>query len=76
VEELMALTRDDIHALAAKVRANAAVLRDCPKHEFEPIKDPLATPMRQRYRCVPCGGEIDGHAFFWYSRGRDDGGKC
>lgn len=66
----------DSHALLAKVRANAEVLRNCAKHDFQPIPDPLATPMRRRYRCVPCGGEIDGHAFFWYSAGRKDGEKC
>jgi hypothetical protein len=59
--------------LLAQVQANAARLRDCPRHTFERL--PGSQPLRHRYRCTNCEGEVDGHAHFWYEIGREHGKK-
>lgn len=67
------LSRTSMADLAAEVKANAERLDSCPYHEFAPVQMPQGTPMaplRQRYRCIECGGEIDRHAWYWFEQGR------
>jgi hypothetical protein len=63
------LSRDTITELAQKARDNVARLHACVDHVFEPT-GPLH-PIRQRYRCKHCGGEVDSSAYRWYAQGRE-----
>lgn len=71
--DLTRLSRTSMADLAAEVKANAERLNACPYHEFAPVQMapgvPMA-PLRQRYRCIECGGEIDRHAWYWFEQGR------
>ncbi|MBP6801676.1 MAG: hypothetical protein KA128_11120 [Zoogloea sp.] len=66
--DLTGLSRQSMADLAAEVKANSERLSACPYHEFAPVQ-PMA-PLRQRYRCIECGGEIDRHAWYWFQQGR------
>lgn len=65
---LTGLNRATMEELAAQVKANNAKLNACRWHDFAPI--PPMQPLRQRYRCEHCGGEIDAHAYYWHQQGR------
>lgn len=71
--DLTGLSCAPMAALAAEVKANSERLNACPYHEFAPIQMapgvPMA-PLRQRYRCIECCGEIDRHAWYWFEQGR------
>ena len=71
--DLTGLSRQSMVDLAAEVKANSERLSACPYHEFAPVQMapgvPM-TPLRQRYRCIECGGEIDRHAWYWFQQGR------
>lgn len=71
--DLTGLSRQSIADLAAEAKANVERLSACPYHEFAPVQMapgvPMA-PLRQRYRCIECGGEIDRHAWHWFQEGR------
>lgn len=63
------LSRSTLVELAEKARANAARLNGCRDHVFQPIAP--AAPLRTRYRCSRCEGEVDSHAHHWYELGRE-----
>lgn len=71
--DLTGLSRQSMADLAAEVKANSERLNSCPYHEFAPIQMapgvPMA-PLRQRYRCVECAGEVDRNAWYWFEQGR------
>ncbi|WP_175712230.1 hypothetical protein [Burkholderia ambifaria] len=60
------LSREDMLAMHAQVKANHALLDACSKHAFSPIEPGR---LLSRHRCVSCGGEVDAHAAHWYARG-------
>lgn len=62
------LSKEEVHAIAEKVRANVRRLNECANHAFEPIG--AESLLRQRYQCKHCGGEVDASAYTWYMRGR------
>lgn len=66
--DLTGLSRLSVAEIAEQVRANHELLESCGYHEFSPIL-PLK-PMRQRYRCINCGGEVDHTAWYWHEKGR------
>lgn len=67
------LPTKEVDKVWEEVKANHAKLDGCPIHEFELL---LPTqPLRHRYRCKRCGGEIKGDAHHWYERGVADGKK-
>lgn len=68
MSELSGISREEVLAISERVKANSAVLNGCAYHEFEPVP-PLA-PIRQRYRCRRCGGEVDALAYYWHELGR------
>lgn len=71
--DLTGLSRQSMVDLAAEVKANSERLNSCPYHEFAPIQMAQGVPMaplRQRYRCIECGGEVDRHAWYWFEQGR------
>lgn len=72
MSELTGLSRETVLDIAAGVRANIAKLSACSLHTFEPIAP--AQPLRTRYRCTSCGGEIDSSAYRWYQLGRAHAG--
>lgn len=72
MSELTGLPRTTVQELADKARENIARLNACERHQFEPIGP--VQPLRTRYRCAKCGGEVDSHARHWYERGLIDGG--
>lgn len=62
------LSRAAMLEIHEAVKANQALLNGCPYHEFSPILPRV--PLRQRYRCINCGGEIDASAHYWHEQGR------
>ena len=68
MSDLTGLSRQSIVDIAAEAKANHARLYSCAYHEFEPIQQ--SKPMRQRYRCKHCGGEVDSNAYHWHEQGR------
>lgn len=66
--ELTGLGTAEVAKIAGEVKANRARLESCSWHDFEPI--PGCRPLRQRYRCVHCAGEIDCNAYVWFTEGR------
>lgn len=66
--DLTGLSRQSMVELAEQVKANNALLNACAYHDFSPILPRV--PLRQRYRCVNCGGEVDHHAWYWHQQGR------
>lgn len=59
----------DYRALAERVRLNQGRLQACPRHAFGPMPN-ARSELMQRYRCSLCGGEVDSHAFHWYTLGQ------
>lgn len=72
--DLAGTTVTDVQKLAEKVRQDIAKLEACERHRFEPI-GPIQ-PLRTRYLCLVCGGQVDSHAVYWYERGLVHGGGC
>lgn len=70
--DLAGTTATEVQALVEQSRQNIAKLDACERHRFEPIEP--VQPLRTRYRCHACGGEVDSHARYWYERGLVDGG--
>lgn len=71
--DLTGLSRQSMADLAAEAKANSERLAACSYHEFAPIQLPQevpVAPLRQRYRCIECGGEVDRHAWYWHQQGR------
>lgn len=68
MSDLTGLSRQSITDIAAEVKANRDRLESCPYHEFSPILPRV--PIRQRYRCIECGGEVDSLAYYWHEQGR------
>jgi hypothetical protein len=62
------MPRDEIVKLAQIARENVAKLSVCTGHAFEAI-GPIQ-PLRTRYRCANCGGDVDSSAYRWYTQGR------
>lgn len=67
------LSRAEIEAKFEQVKVNVERLRACPLHDFQLIEP--AQPLRYRYRCIACRGEIDHSAYRWYTRGIEDARK-
>lgn len=65
---LSGLGRQTMLEIAEQVKANHARLNGCARHEFALI--PGGAPLRQKYRCTLCGGEVDHHAWYWHEQGR------
>lgn len=69
----MGVSRRELMALAAGVKANSAKLQACPYHDFEPVAPADATlvaKLSARYRCRHCGGDVDSSAYHWHQQGR------
>lgn len=67
----LGVTKRELLALAASVKANSARLRSCPYHDFVPIKqEGVVGRLSERYRCRHCMGEVDASAFHWHEQGR------
>ena len=67
LSEASGLHRTDLIELWASVKANAAKLEGCSRHDFVSIE-----PERRiggKYRCTRCGGEADSIAVRWYREG-------
>lgn len=62
------LSRDEIQQIWLDVKANHARLNGCAYHEFEAVPD--CPPLKQKYRCRHCGGEVDAIAYSWHEDGR------
>lgn len=67
------LSQADVLEIAEKARANVRRLNACTDHAFSPTG--AASPLRQRYRCEHCAGEVDASAYTWYMRGREHEAK-
>lgn len=68
ISGLTGLPRKDLLDIWEQVKANTARLDACARHEFEAITP--ARPLKQRYRCIRCQGEVDAHAHHWHEIGR------
>jgi hypothetical protein len=69
------LSGDVMRQLAEQVKENHARLRACARHDFVP-KFPAAAGLGQKYVCARCRGEVDAHAFLWYSDGLAHGARA
>lgn len=56
--------------MLADVRENIRRLDTCTGHQFTETD---ARPLKQRYTCSACKGEIEFIAHLWYQRGVKDG---
>jgi hypothetical protein len=65
---LTGLSEATVTGIAQQVKENIDRLHACASHAFEPI--PPTAPIRQRYRCAHCAGEVDSGAYRWYMQGR------
>jgi hypothetical protein len=66
--DLSGLSKPALNEILEQVRANQALLNACARHEFEQVLP--VVPLRQKYRCKRCGGEVDHHAWYWHQQGR------
>lgn len=69
------LSGQAMREIAEQVKANHARLRACARHDFSPI-DAAGPRIGAKYRCARCGGEVDAHAFLWYSDGLAHGARA
>lgn len=67
--ELTGLGTAEVAKIAGVVKANRARLESCGWHEFENIPGE-ANPLRQRYRCIHCLGEVNSQSWYWHEQGR------
>ncbi len=63
------IKRAELQAIWAEVKANGGKLDGCQYHDFVLIPGTDA-PMKRRYVCSNCGGEVDGIAYRWHQDGR------
>jgi hypothetical protein len=68
MSELTGMSESKVADIARIARENVQRLSSCSIHAFEPV-GPVA-PLRTRYRCAACGGEVDSSAYRWYMQGR------
>jgi hypothetical protein len=63
------IPRPELLAIWDKQKANQRALDGCAgPHEFDLIQP--SQPLRNRFRCSLCSGEVDAVAFRWYEHGR------
>lgn len=60
-------------ALLEEIKANAAKLNACPKHQFEAA--PLPYKMGHKFTCRNCGGKMEAIGAMYYARGYAAAGK-
>ena len=65
------MSEKTMNDIAAQVQENHRRLNGCVRHEFERMEP--WQPLRGRYWCKHCHGEIDAVAFHWWTIGRRDG---
>lgn len=71
MSDLTRLSRESVQEIWDKAKANHALLEACSMHRFEPL--PPARPLKLRYRCSACQGEIGATEKSWYDKGRAHG---
>lgn len=59
--------------LLEEIKANRAKMMACPQHRFDVGPPPYA--FGARFRCLNCGGIIDGVHLQWYCEGWKAAGK-
>lgn len=69
MSEVSGLSRAGVTELLAEVRANAALLDACGRHDFLQI----APRFGSKWKCVACGGVVSAEAVHWYVRGQAHG---
>jgi len=65
------MTKENVRRIMDEVEVNYERLDRCPAHAFELIEG--GQPLRNRYACKVCGGEVDNTARFWYTKGLEHG---
>lgn len=74
LDKLAALTgtsKQELQKIAEEVQANHRKLNACQYHNFELLPEGQHNlSSRHKYRCVNCGGVIDGVAYGWHEIGR------
>lgn len=73
LSELSGLGSDTVQGIFEHAKANQRKLAGCVAHAFSPVL-PLRNAFQQ-YRCDHCGGEIDSHAFHWFTVGLKQGAE-
>lgn len=69
LSELSGLGQGEIMSIVEQVKANNAKLNGCPYHDFE-LHEQGALVSRSKFRCVHCGGIINGDQYRWHELGR------
>jgi hypothetical protein len=60
--------RIDYKKIAAEAMENSRRLDSCAQHDFAKIEP--WQPLRGRWRCRNCQGEIDNHVHHWFEIGK------
>lgn len=69
LSEFTGLGQGEVQAIFQQVKANNAKLEACQYHEFE-LHEQGPVFSRWKYRCVHCGGVINGSDYRWHEIGR------
>lgn len=68
------MSKVDAKAIIASVQANTKALKECAgPHNFVQLFP--NQPLRSRFRCSLCGGEVNVSAYLWYKNGLEHGAK-
>lgn len=69
LSEFSGLPKGDVQAIFEQVKENNAKLNGCQYHEFE-LHEQGALVSRSKFRCIHCGGTINGDQYRWHELGR------
>lgn len=82
LSELTGVKPSEIDSILLEIKANTAKMESCPLHDFSIVldrhtKQPLENPspvqrFGAKFKCVRCGGVVDGLARIWYEKGVSD----
>lgn len=82
ISEVTGIKPVEIDSILAEIKANAARMENCPRHDFsimidrhtkQPVENP--TPAQRfgaKFKCARCGGVVDNLARIWYEKGLKD----
>lgn len=83
LSEVTGFKKPEMDTIFQEVKANQALLAACPRHDFSIVldqrtKQPIENPTSMqrfgaRFKCVACGGVVDGPARIWYDLGLKHG---
>ena len=73
MSQISGVPRAEVDALFQQVKENHRRLADCSGHTFTDTTPDK--PIGKKYRCSHCLGEIDSQAYYWFTKGVEQGGR-